>query len=53
MTFLEQACEELDATIFNGNDLEDEDQRIVFSQYLKRWERKIKEKKENEQTKAR
>lgn len=48
MNFIEQACEELDATIFNSDELENEEQRNMFSQYLKRWERKIKDTVKNE-----
>ena len=41
MDYFESCCNELDAAVFTGDSLQEEKNRVLFSDYLIRWGREL------------
>lgn len=46
--YLESCCDGIDATVFSGDSLYDEDTRKVFKEFCERWLRRVKEVEDEE-----
>jgi hypothetical protein len=45
--YLEDACEQIDAAVFSGDTLYDDDDRAALKEYVQRWVRAIDSHEEN------
>ena len=41
-TWTKEACENIDATVFSGDEFYDKTAREAFKKYLQRWDREIR-----------
>ena len=45
--YIENACEEIDAAMFSGDEFDEKDEREKLREYIGRWERRMKELEED------